>query len=132
MLLFVLTCVVLAQCGQSLKFSTTFNYSRMETVNLPSRPYLIDLKRRINNLSLWTFTDSLPGWKIYIVEKKSKRNMFAKLYSENKNENEFRESEKSLKHEWRSIYRSCLSQVSCWCCGSILVSYTGGGRFEPF
>ena len=22
--------------------------------------------------------------------------------------------------------------MSCWCCGSILVSYTRGGRFEPF
>ena len=64
--LFVLTYVVLAQCEQSVKFSrsTTFNYSRMETVNLPSRPHLIDSKRRINNLSLCTFAESLPGWKI--------------------------------------------------------------------
>ena len=25
-----------------------------------------------------------------------------------------------------------VSHVSCWCCGSILVSYTRGGRLEPF
>ena len=47
-----------------VKFSTTFNYNRMETVNLPSRPHLIDSKRRINNLSLCTFAESLSGWKI--------------------------------------------------------------------
>ena len=45
---------------------------------------------------------------------------------------EFSESYKSLKHELASIQRSCLSHVSCWHCGIILVSYTGGGRFEPF
>ena len=43
--------------------------------------------------------------------------------------NELRESDKLLKHELGSIQRSCRSQVSCWCCGSILVSYTIGGRF---
>ena len=40
---------------------------------------------------------------------------------------EFRVSDKSLKHELGSVYRTCLSHVSCWCCGSILVSYTRGG-----
>ena len=35
--------------------------------------------------------------------------------------------DKSLKHELDSIWRSCLWHVSCWCCGSILVSYTRGG-----
>ena len=40
---------------------------------------------------------------------------------------EFGKSDKSLKHELGSILRSCLSHVSCWCCGSILVSYTRGG-----
>ena len=45
---------------------------------------------------------------------------------------EFRETDKSLKNELCSIQRSCLSHVSCWPCGSILVSYTRGGRFEPF
>ena len=44
----------------------------------------------------------------------------------------FRESDKSMKHEWESIYRSCLSHVSWWCCGNILVSNTRGARFEPF
>ena len=24
------------------------------------------------------------------------------------------------------------THVSCWCCGSILISCTRGGRFEPF
>ena len=45
---------------------------------------------------------------------------------------EFRESDKSLKHELGSIWRSCLSHVSCWHCGSILVSYTRGTRFTSF
>ena len=44
----------------------------------------------------------------------------------------FKESDKPLKHELSSIQRSCLSHVSCWCCGSILVSYTGCSRFETF
>ena len=39
----------------------------------------------------------------------------------------FRDSDKSLKHELGSILRSCVSRVSCWCCGSILLSYTRGG-----
>ena len=42
----------------------------------------------------------------------------------------FKESDKSLKHEMGSIYRSCLLPVSCCCCCSILVSYTGDCRFE--
>ena len=42
--------------------------------------------------------------------------------------NEFREYDKSLKHE----LGSCLLHVSCWHCGSTLVSNTRGGRFEPF
>ena len=29
----------------------------------------------------------------------------------------FRESDKSLKHEFESIKSSCFSHVSCWCCG---------------
>ena len=37
---------------------------------------------------------------------------------------EFREYDKSLKHE---IGRFCLSCVSCWHCGGILVYYTRGG-----
>ena len=44
----------------------------------------------------------------------------------------FREFDKSLKHESESILRSCVSHVSWWHCGSILVSNTRGGRFEPF
>ena len=40
---------------------------------------------------------------------------------------EFRDSDISLKHELG--YLSC---VSCWCFGSILVSNTRCGRFEPF
>ena len=31
-----------------------------------------------------------------------------------------------------SILISWLSHVSCWHCGNILVSYTTGGRFDPF
>ena len=49
--------------------------------------------------------------------------------------NEFRkirESYKSLKLELESIYRSCLSHVYYWHCGSILVPNTRGDRFEPF
>ena len=38
-----------------------------------------------------------------------------------------REFHKSLKHELGLISRSCLSHVSCWRCGDILVSYTRGG-----
>ena len=41
-------------------------------------------------------------------------------------------SDKSLKHELASIYRSYLSHMCCWCCDSILVCYARGGRFEPF
>ena len=37
---------------------------------------------------------------------------------------EFRESDKSLKHEMGSFSRSRLQHVSCWYSGSILVSYT--------
>ena len=40
---------------------------------------------------------------------------------------EFRESDKSLKHDLGSI----LLHVSYWCCGSILVSYTRSSKFEP-
>ena len=40
---------------------------------------------------------------------------------------EFKESDKSLKHKLGSIKRFYLSHVSCWNCGSILVSYTRGG-----
>ena len=40
---------------------------------------------------------------------------------------EFRESNKSLKHELDSISRSCLSHVSYLHCGTILVFYTRGG-----
>ena len=40
---------------------------------------------------------------------------------------EFWETDKSLKHEFGSIKRSCLSHVSSWRCGSILISYTRGG-----
>ena len=40
---------------------------------------------------------------------------------------EFMESDKLLKHELGSVLRSCLSHVSCWHCGSIMVSYTRGG-----
>ena len=39
---------------------------------------------------------------------------------------EFRETDKSLKHEWRSIKRSKLSHMSCWHWCSMLVSYTRG------
>ena len=45
---------------------------------------------------------------------------------------EFRESNKSLKHELDSILRSCLSHVSCWHCVSMLVSNARGSKFEPF
>ena len=41
-------------------------------------------------------------------------------------EQEFTEYDKSPKHELGSIYKSGLSHVSCWHCGSILVSYTRG------
>ena len=44
--------------------------------------------------------------------------------------NEFRESDKSLKHELNSINRSGLSYVSCWRYCSILVSNTRGGRLD--
>ena len=44
--------------------------------------------------------------------------------------NKFRESDKSLKHELDSVLISFLLPVSCWRCGSILVSYTAGGRFK--
>ena len=42
------------------------------------------------------------------------------------NRAEFSESVKSLKHE------SCFSHVSCWHCGSILLSYIRVGRFKSF
>ena len=45
---------------------------------------------------------------------------------------EFRESDKSMKHELRSIQRPCLSHMSCWCCASILVSYTRLAGSSPF
>ena len=45
---------------------------------------------------------------------------------------EFMKSNKSLKHELDSISRTCLSHVSCWHCGRILVSKATGGRFESF
>ena len=35
-------------------------------------------------------------------------------------EQEFSESDRLLKHELESVQRSCISHVSCWCCGSIL------------
>ena len=40
---------------------------------------------------------------------------------------EFRESDKSLKHEFGSIERYCPSHVLCWRCSSMLVSHTRGG-----
>ena len=42
------------------------------------------------------------------------------------------ESDQSLNHELGSISRSCLSHVSCWRCGSILVSNVRDSRFQPF
>ena len=45
---------------------------------------------------------------------------------------EFGGFDKTLKHKLSSIYRPCLSQVSCLRCGSILVSYRRSGIFEPF
>ena len=45
---------------------------------------------------------------------------------------ELRKSDKSLKHELGTIERSCLSHMSCWHCGSIMVSNTIDGRFKPF
>ena len=42
---------------------------------------------------------------------------------------EFRESDKSLL-AWIGVNLNI--QVSCWHCGSILVSYTRGGRVESF
>ena len=45
---------------------------------------------------------------------------------------EFKESDKSLRHELGSTQRSCLSHLSCMCCGSILVSDTRDSRFELF
>ena len=45
---------------------------------------------------------------------------------------EFEESDKSLK-QWIGLNLKIMSlTVSCWHCGSILVSYTRGGCFEPF
>ena len=46
--------------------------------------------------------------------------------------NEFRQSDKSVKHELDSILRSCLSHVSFRHCDGMQVSYARGGRFEPF
>ena len=46
---------------------------------------------------------------------------------------EFRESNKSMKHELGSILRSSLLPVSCCCCGNYIglsIPHTGGGRFE--
>ena len=40
---------------------------------------------------------------------------------------EFSESDKSLKHELRSVERSCLLHVCCWHCGSIVIYDTRGG-----
>ena len=42
-------------------------------------------------------------------------------------EQEFSESDKPLKHELELVQRSCVSYVSCWCCGNILVLFTRGG-----
>ena len=58
--------------------------------------------------------------------------VFPKMEQEFSEFSEFRESNKSLKHELNWIQRSCLSCVSFWCSGNILVSYTGGSRLEPF
>ena len=43
---------------------------------------------------------------------------------------EFRESDKSMKHELSSIWRSVLSHVSCWHCGHIPAPHKKGCRFE--
>ena len=45
---------------------------------------------------------------------------------------EFRKSDKSLKHALESVQIFGLSHMSCWHCGSMLVSYTRGCGFEPF
>ena len=45
---------------------------------------------------------------------------------------EFGEFDKSLKHELESVLRSCLSPVSYWHCGSILVCYTRDIGSNPF
>ena len=44
----------------------------------------------------------------------------------------FSETDKSLKHELDSSERSNLSHMSCWCCGSMPVSYTRGSWDESF
>ena len=43
-----------------------------------------------------------------------------------------RESDESLERELGSVQRPCLLHVSCWHCGSILVSNPKDDRFEPF
>ena len=43
---------------------------------------------------------------------------------------EFSESDKSLRHELKSIKRSCLSHMSCWPYSSILVSNTKEWRVK--
>ena len=44
---------------------------------------------------------------------------------------EFRESEKSLRHELGSVQGSALLTVALWLSGTVSVSYTGGPRFQP-
>ena len=47
------------------------------------------------------------------------------------NSSEFRESEKSLKHELGSIWLSSLLAVCLWHSGRVSVSHTGDSGFEP-
>ena len=44
---------------------------------------------------------------------------------------EFRESEKSLRHELGSVLGSALLPVALWLSGRVSVSYTGDPRFQP-
>ena len=44
---------------------------------------------------------------------------------------EFRESEKSLRHELGSVQGSALLPVTLWVSGRVSVSYTGGPGFQP-
>ena len=90
--------------------------------------------------NLWSSWNVLlqitPNWsRCRCSTKKWARNLLREKFTGNGGRNwsfplieqEFRETDKSLKHELGSVKRSCLLHVSCLHCGSILVSYKRSG-----
>ena len=75
---------------------------------------------KLHNLIIIVWLDG--NWFILVLQPNGVFPKWSRTVIEFSDLNKFRESGKSLKHELGFIWRSCLSSVTWWRCGSILVS----------